>query len=166
MIARQDQAGVQLQHFGRDFQVFKHEVQVLLSSVRQANDALGVGLQISSSAQEKQFEVAQAAGEVALALNSLVQKARTEISSINVTAAAMKESLLQDISGPWRFKTWPWLETALIHCFKDVLNADLAFLDLPAFRVLCLAFRVLWSLLGFASSGLMVSQFCAIPTHS
>ncbi|KAL7284092.1 hypothetical protein ACG7TL_001372 [Trametes sanguinea] len=155
------QGRLQLEGFRHDVEALQHDVHVLSGTVRQANNALEGGLQLSLIIQEKQSEVVHTTEDIASALNSIAQKAHAEMHSINGTAAAIKESLLKDISGDWRGLHWPWLQNALIHCFEYIAIADSGYLDLPAFRLMLTLIRVVWSLLGIASSGLMVKP----PRH-
>ncbi|OSD08175.1 hypothetical protein PYCCODRAFT_392628 [Trametes coccinea BRFM310] len=160
------QGRLQLEGFRHDVEALQHDVHVLSGTVRQANNALEGGLQLSLIIQEKQSEVVHTTEDIASALNSIAQKAHAEMHSINGTAAAIKESLLKDISGDWRGLHWPWLQNALIHCFEYIAIADSGYLDLPAFRLMLTLIRVVWSLLGIASSGLMVCSPLILRTHA
>ncbi|CDO73682.1 hypothetical protein BN946_scf185015.g10 [Trametes cinnabarina] len=148
-------ASMQLRDLEGNVETLRHDMQALVGNVQQANHAVEGGLQITLMTHEKQLQVAHAADGIASALNSLVEKAQTEIQSINGTATIMKESLLRDISDDGRFLHWSWFHAALIYCFKFISRADPDDLELPAFRVVFAIARLVWSLLGVASSGLM-----------
>ncbi|KAI0360530.1 hypothetical protein OH77DRAFT_1392835 [Trametes cingulata] len=162
MDALSGRVGVQLMHLEREMELLQHGVHILIGDAEEAGYALATALQDANAAHEKQSHIAQIAHDVEAALDRLVDQTRIEMQSINETAAEMKESLLQGSSDAWGTMTWSWLEAASIHLLKYIWNEDSSFLDVPAFRILLLSFRVLWSVLGFVSSGLMVSPFAAL----
>ncbi|EIW55464.1 uncharacterized protein TRAVEDRAFT_49954 [Trametes versicolor FP-101664 SS1] len=151
-----DRISLQFVGFERDLEIVRHGVRHLIGETQQAGEALADSVRESVVAHERQVAVAQATNDVVNALNGLVDKAHIEMENINGTASAMKESLLKDISGGWGVFTWSWLEAASVYSVKSLWNADVT-LDMPAFRALFVFSRMLWSLLGLASSGLMVS---------
>ncbi|KAI0674450.1 hypothetical protein C8Q78DRAFT_1014830 [Trametes maxima] len=150
-----DQVSTRVVDFGRDFEVLHRDTRLLIGDTKRAGDALAENLRDTFVAHQKQLEVVQKADDVALALDRLVVRAHVEMENINGTAAAMKKSILKDISSGWGFSIWSWLEATMIYCLKYIWQEDPIFLDHPAFRATCLLFHVLWSLFGFLASGLV-----------
>ncbi|KAI9065641.1 hypothetical protein FKP32DRAFT_1647319 [Trametes sanguinea] len=160
------QGRLQLEGFRHGVEDLQHDVYALVGAVRQTNNVLEEGLEMSLMIREKQLDVVHASEAIASVLDRVSQKAHADMHSINGTAAAIIESLQKDISGDWRSLHWPWFRNVLIHCFEYISIADSGYLDLPAFRLMLTLVRVVWSLLGFASSGLMVCSLLTLRTHA
>ncbi|KAI0372101.1 hypothetical protein BV20DRAFT_143366 [Pilatotrama ljubarskyi] len=149
-----ERVGSRFIHLEHDVELLQQGLHALIGNAEEAGYALATALQDTNVAHGKQLHLAQVTDEIAMALNRLVDTTQLEMQSINKTAAAMKESLLQGSAGDWYTSTWSWLAAASNYCYKYIWNEDSSFLDIPALRVLCLLFRVLWWILGLASSGL------------